>query len=870
MKNTERLNGYYEKYPIYNLIKFSENSKMQGEILHPLYVATQQIIDKLISLGSKRIAIVLPDDECNIIPLIITKCFYNIQNESEYAGSILDEVEPGQHLRLGKAVVEFLGINKDAGTITFRVERKHPMTVSCPINGIHYMLEKTDGAISTYKVWSQARAEAQKLLDTSDEIIHTLKIKRTVLSKTLTLLTAKNDFYNSIENLHINSYDSSDVITYGEIDFSQSNSYKLHNSGKLNCIPGLSITNKIEDILDLLTACSTEQQVYTIYSALDKFDEITDNVDILKEVLRLSIPFIAFIPEEKFEKAAVLLSLGFELWHWKPSTLKLISENNHISSNTPMFGGLSNKIKHAANSKFECFTVKNGFLKQALAKVYRLSKLLNELTSEIKRFVRYIWMLQNNLTGIICFSDANLKSKLDNDLVNLHIQWNIYGRYYQGQEIDVLIKEIFELYSKFLVSGKDKSQKIIEAISNIPAGASVVILVADNYMFFAETWNFIEKFHSSANIRLIRLSDFYIKQGELTNVDYLFVTWFDKDEYIRIKQTYCYSHLYYVLYDFEARWRNGFVRKFDDQLPHNSVKVAAQKLNIDLDNGYDAIFDKETDDIENVVEDTEEYEEIADFNIKKTIIFSTIRDTSEVSKEAADAVECIPVMLAGDRLAYFYPTHDVIDVTALGKGVLGRAVKKDASRLKKGDKILIRQSDKDIIREKADMLISQDSGSFGGREVTELWSKLLTIYSQGKSISDIIDALNKENVKCSPQQVRYWLSGETIIPRDKNVLRAIGLVASKDESLANISVDYLDKIDIIYETGKIVQGYHQRAGRWLTGELRNKADEIKQIMTKEVPIGIIDGIGEITIYTVDEVLDKEFVPRAKLNRIEEL
>lgn len=870
MKNTERINCYYEKHPIYNLIKFSDNSNTPGEILHPLYVTTQQIIDKFISLGSKRIAIVLPNDDCDIIPLIITKCFSNIQNEPEYAGSILNEVVPGQHLRLNKAVCEFLGIDKSANKIKFKVERKKPMTVLCPINGIHYMLEKTDGAITSYKAWNQAIREAQELLDTSDKVIHTLKMKRTVLSKTLAIVTAKNDFFNNIENLQINNLASSDIISYGEIDFSQSNCYKLHNNGKLNCVPGLSITNKIEDILELGTDCSTKQQIYTIYSTLDKFDEITDNVDILKEILRLSIPFVAFIPEEKFEKASVLLNLGFELWHWKPSTLKLVSEHSHFSPSAPMFGELSNKINHAANSKFECFIIKNGFLKNALAKVFRLSKILNDLPDEIRRFVRYVWTFQNKLTGIISFLDDNLKSKLDNELETLIIQWNKYSKHYQGQEIDLIINEIFKSYSEFFMSHADKSLKLKETVLNLSAGSSVVILVADNYAFFAETLRFIGSFHPSSNLRLMRLSDFYIKQGELKNIDYLFVTWFDKDEYIRIKQTYIYRHLNYVLYDFEARWRNNFVRKFDEQLPHSSVMNTAQKLHIDLNYVNDTVFDKETEDIEKNVEDTAEYVEIADFNLKKKIIFSTIRDSSGVSKDAADAVECIPVMLAGDRLAYFYPTHDVIDVTALERGKLGKAVKKDASKLKKGDKILIRQSDKDIIREKADILIYQDSVSFVGRELAESWSKLLTLYARGKSISDILDALNGEDTHCSIQQIRYWLSGETIIPRNKNVLKAIGLAASKDESLAKMSVDYLNNIDAIYETGKIIQAYHQRAGRWLTSELKNKAEEIKQIMNGDIPSGLIDGIGEITIYTVEEILDREMIPRAKINRIEEL
>ena len=111
------LNDYLKKYPIYNSINFSIDSKSESENLHPLFVLTQYIIDKFISDGNKRIAIVLPDNECNILPLIIAKYFSNVKYESDYAGSVLEDIEIGQHIRLGKAVVEFGGIIDWSGEV---------------------------------------------------------------------------------------------------------------------------------------------------------------------------------------------------------------------------------------------------------------------------------------------------------------------------------------------------------------------------------------------------------------------------------------------------------------------------------------------------------------------------------------------------------------------------------------------------------------------------------------------------------------------------------------------------------------------------------------------------------------------------------
>lgn len=359
------------------------------------------------------------------------------------------------------------------------------------------------------------------------------------------------------------------------------------------------------------------------------------------------------------------------------------------------------------------------------------------------------------------------------------------------------------------------------------------------------------------------LSDFYSKQEKsFDSVDYLIVTWFDKDEYIHIKQTYCYENLVFILYDYENKWRERYVKRFDECIPHESIKKTADKISF----AQEDIYDKPLDRI--FTEDTEEFDEISDYNIPNTIIRATFGNTG-IEQDSAEAIECVPVLLSEEKIAYFYPTHDVIDVTGLSKSDIDRPTKKDAIKLKRGDKILIRQSDKDIIREKADILMAQ-KGENDLRAQTEIWSTLLSVYAEHKSIVDVCRALNNEGGECTFQQVRYWLSGETIMPREKEVLIAIGIVASRVPELEEMCEKYLNVIDSIFEAGRKVQGYHQSAGRWLTSELKNRAQEIKSIANSSVSHGEVEGIGEIHIYTVEDVLNKEIIGRARINRIEDL
>ena len=96
------------------------------------------------------------------------------------------------------------------------------------------------------------------------------------------------------------------------------------------------------------------------------------------------------------------------------------------------------------------------------------------------------------------------------------------------------------------------------------------------------------------------------------------------------------------------------------------------------------------------------------------------------------------------------------------------------------------------------------------------------------------------------------------------------MVASKMPELNKMCEDFLNLIDTIYEAGKKVQGYHQSAGRWLTSELKNKAQEIKDIANSSSSHGNVAGIGAVHVYTVDDILDKQIVERGKINKIEDL
>jgi hypothetical protein len=315
----------------------------------------------------------------------------------------------------------------------------------------------------------------------------------------------------------------------------------------------------------------------------------------------------------------------------------------------------------------------------------------------------------------------------------------------------------------------------------------------------------------------------------------------------------------YILYDFENTWRKNYVKRFNECIPHEYTKKNGKKIGWHESDIEDLPFDTNTENADNLDND---FSEINDFNFLSNIIKTIIKSTSE-KKDSPDSVECVPVLLSGDTIGYFYPTRSLIEVGSLLSGEALRPIKKEARNLRKGDLILIRLSGRDLIRDKADELLKLEK-KVQLREISSIWKLALKKFSDNKSIYQVCTALNDAGANCHPQQVQYWIYGDTICPNDINVLSAI-------KSLSNIE-DFQRSVNDVFEAGKEIQGYHVRAGRWLSSELRSKANEIREIIHNAgfIAKGQIEGIGEIYIYTVEDVFEKQYVSKNKINKLEGL
>ena len=811
----------------------------------------------------------MPDDEINILPLIVAKYLSNIQEIPDYAHNLFSEIEPGQYLKLGKAIVEFRSFNKKDKIIELRVgkttEKKwgngtlvtsSPSTYWSPFDSYHLYFEKTHGALTTRNRYEHERALIKQKLETDGMAdLDLLALKRTVLNKTIAVLSPKKEFREFLDGFFIMKKNIQDVVSYGEFDYASESCTALFNTGRLDCLPAIIVSPKINEIAQGVSAEPLKDKFDSIVVTQAKFNETINNLGELKKCLKADIPFIMFAPETEFESFPVLSEMGFEFWSWDPNMLVYggLSGEGYVLPKSSLFGSMSKKVYNATRSSSELKTVKytelrivNSLVRQTIKRTFDNNYSLNQITRRLNKLVKLFIDLSSPISDAI---GKMISSQLD----ELSMIQSTLKSQYEGTDIWTDIQTAFGMLQNIFESGDTPKSRVLSELIKTSDYKKTIVIVPDRFPFVNELQEFLNHIYNGEELSVFNAGDFFRQQfTKHDETDHLIVTFFDQSEYIKIKKTYCYKKITYLLYSFENAWRRGFVNRYESCVPREKIKKQAYSII----SSQGLISDSEP--LDSIEKEIDDIEEISEFNFERELITSIIR-RSNTSSDRSDSAECIPVILNQDTIGYFSPNHNLIDITSLCHGDLDRPVKKEASKLRKGDIVLIRQSDKDIIYDKANELMSK-KGEHGLRETAELWVLALQQFAEGKSLTNIKEEMNKLGANCETGQIRYWLMGDTICPENGGVVEALS-------TLCPIILPR-DQVGSVLNAGSRLQEFHREAGRWLTSELKYKAGDILNIYKSGQTTGNIEEIGDVHVYVVEEIFEKEYIDRNKINRLE--
>lgn len=864
---TELLAEFKKRHPLYDELKF-EGLGGIPEALHPIFVFTQDIIENLASKGEQKVAIVLPDD-AEIIPLVAMDCMARMAEDVHYTENVFDNIVPGDRLSIKKAVIEFKGIDYDAGTVSYVVGRQTSdssaavMTKNFDspiVRAIQCYAEKTEKEVSSLKAYSKmAEAVKQEFASGDSDIIKMIKGKRTLLKKTIVLMTQKVDLRSYFEEVNVSGMPIEDIISFGKINNGCQCGYEFYNSGKLRGIPAITATTDMSETAEATKIF--ENQVEKIYVAPEKSDEPVEDDYNLKKCLKLKIPMVVFLYEKDLTNYTSLRSCGFKIWHWKPATMK--SEaflTDTIEPKSVLFGRIAKKVNCASFAGIKAESFEDAWLRQCGNMLYDISARVKDYAADVQKVINKLWKFYKSYERI-CYLDDKERDNLVQTVSEIETEWSAISASYVGQTMQKNIDDIIAIETTLAMTENNKKQERLKRVLEELCEDAVVIM-PDEYKNLIGVQQFVARV-SDGKASACSLSEFVRRQDDrFETYPNVIVPWFDKKYYTEIKQLYCYGTLVFMLYDFENRRRKKWVSYIDKLAPYDDVKEVADKIGI-ADTDYE---DRSTDEVESSLTEVP----IEDYDFCDAINLNFFRARCGAASRQADGaeqVESVLIEFDGEKYGYFYPTHKVFDITKIINGTTTETDSKEAKDLKSGDIIAEHSGTRDMIRELADKMMWQE-GKSAFRGFAQKWFVLLIKVAQGRTIPELQETLNKHGAECSSQQCRVWLSGETIMPRKPEVLKAIG--AAAEEIGEPGAPEFIGDADRIFACGSEIHGYHQKAGRELKAKLAKKADEIRQCVKSGKMESTIDGVGAIRIYRVESVApDRYYVERARLNRIEE-
>jgi hypothetical protein len=232
----------------------------------------------------------------------------------------------------------------------------------------------------------------------------------------------------------------------------------------------------------------------------------------------------------------------------------------------------------------------------------------------------------------------------------------------------------------------------------------------------------------------------------------------------------------------------------------------------------------------------------------------------------AEPVLAIPLNFVGGDIAFFKGKHKTINVTNI---IMQKKSEIDivcANELRVGDFIVIREAEKDIIKEIADIILT-NSNKHELISLSQKWKESLKLECCFSNFDQICIKLRKAGCVKNVFTIRQWIHSEDIIaPNSKEDLICIAK-AFEDDVL-------LEKADEVYEACREVKSAHVRAGQYLSKLLK------KQIAEKMTQMGPIDPyniweaiplqlpqIGKVEILKIIDIGSEMLVDPSNTNRL---
>lgn len=839
-------------------LSFGDDTHSVG--IPPIIKASILLLDKMIAHQGNCNILVFPERIQSIFIFTIIKLLHNIAEGKIERAYDPEKFRPSEKLKLGNAVVEFIGFKEINGQQRMGikvVDNGTALSIHAPIE--HFPLfqkTNTQRRLSTYKQYLEEKKKIKGIdssLTTDEKFLKVLADYRTHMDSSIVNMTSVINAKEMISSCKLCGHELKNLFLVGQVDYE--GKVKNVGAGQLDGIPAILFAS------DLYAIAALAEKGHPIQSIIidgSNANVLLNQMDALDELMRLGVPITCVTDIVNSFDLQPFIDRNFNLWRWDAASITdQLYDVNDLTSDR--------KIKNCAKRKIEYLLTNGKEISDSICKLYLHRIEVQTMSAQMLRLFDKLFSIAFvSLRTTVPFTDeqsSQTKATLEDCKSILEREKN-YLPIKAYKDFLTIIDNLQKVFAKGYIL--PKHQALADNLSREDyENLCIVVPERTEKKQVQEYWQkWCDRQQLITSISVLYPAEYYTVQAEKFSAAVV-VGWLKRAIMRKILYGFNTPQYTVLLYDYEMRWKNYDIKKWNAALDSSQNRKTVEKAlttdKVQVSTSRFAPAPSNQEDTPNTDEFTEIEGILRENKYRQYVANGGHKNANEIT-------EAIPINYVGGYLAFYRTGHKVISATNIIMNDADKIESVLPEQLKMGDFVVVREAAKDLIREMADMLLER-SGKQGLRDLAGKWKEALEIETLFCSDAEIYQRLQEVGCNKGYQAIRGWIHDEDVIaPQSKQDL--VHIAAVTDSGVLR------EMLDQVYEAAQTVRVAHIQAGRILSKQLRDRVGEELKKHGNIDPFNIwepvemwIEGIGTVRILKIIDIGAPVTVDIADTNRL---
>ena len=284
----------------------------------PIIKASVLMLDRMLECQGKFNILVFPERIQSIFIFTLVKLLYNISEGRIERAYDPEKFQPGEHLKLGKAVAEFMRVEERYGQKHI-VLRLADLETSAPIEYFPLFQKTTATRLSKDARFTEEKKAAKELLSSKSPKAKYLKLLtdyRTHMDSSIVNMTSVINMKEQINNCELFGQSVKDLLLIGQADYA--GNVRNVGAGQLGGIPAIVLASDLYAIAEM---ARNGHPIQSIIIDGSNAGILLSQLDALDDLMRLGIPVTCVTDIVNSFDLQPFLDRKFNLWRWDETSI---------------------------------------------------------------------------------------------------------------------------------------------------------------------------------------------------------------------------------------------------------------------------------------------------------------------------------------------------------------------------------------------------------------------------------------------------------------------------------------------------------------------------------------------------------------------